>query len=351
MKAIVLEVKDGMAAALCDDGTVKKFRGAYAVGDTFEIADLHPVPAWRKGLRAAVAAVALVGILSTGGYSYQNVLAYSYVSLDVGSTSLEYTLNRRNQVINVTGLNDASGTVADSLHDELRKQELSNAILRTMEYLDESGNGDDSHALVSVTSGSDDRASQLADTVDHMAQTSGDSMEFLTETASREDRRAEIMGLSTGRYQLRRKVGEDGNMDFRNGDIDDLMGKRPENGKDDNKDPTKTSGAESGGSSGQQAPKSEDPGTPKQPDGQDIPSRKDTPDTKNDPKEQTRPAQEQPGNGSGQNNAPPTDSGNMPQEPDQNGNPGASDGPVDPELPVTRGDPPEEGDVSPQEPG
>ena len=220
MKALVLEVKNGYSAVLREDGTVEKVMGVYEVGQTIQV-PVHAVPAWRKSLRAAVAAVALVGVLSAGGWSYQNVMAYSYATLDVGGASIEYTLNRRDQVIGVTARNSASEEAVEALRSGVRNQSLSDAIDETMNYLEDDLEND-SYAHVAVSSGNDQRAEKLAGAVDEAMAPRKDRFDFHAETATPEERReARQQDMSMGRWQLQQRSGQSG--DFRNGDMDELI--------------------------------------------------------------------------------------------------------------------------------
>jgi len=144
----------------------------------------------------------ILGMLG-GGWSYQTVLAYSYVSLDVADTSIEYTLNRRNQVIEVTAQNEASQELAEQIEGEgIRRADIGDAIRKTVEIL--SPQAEDT-AIVAVTSGSDSRAEWLREEVSREFETDG-VLQFEANTASKEERReAQENGMSTGRYQASRR--------------------------------------------------------------------------------------------------------------------------------------------------
>ena len=216
MKAIVLEVKNGYSALLREDGVVIKRRGALEVGQEIQVSDGAAGQGLRR-LRAAVAAVAIVGVMTASGWTYENALAYSYATLDVGSTSIEYVLNRRGQVIGVNALNDSSEDSAEEILGQVKRQELSDAIAGTMDSFDSE---EDSYAQVSVCSPNDAKARDLADSVDRAMK--DHPFDFHAKTASPEERRAaRDEKMSTGRWQVKRDSGHTG--DFRNGDMDDLI--------------------------------------------------------------------------------------------------------------------------------
>ena len=204
MKAVVLEIRNGTAAVLREDGIVEKLRRTCEVGQTIELKGSRNGPALVRTLRAAVAALVILGVLG-GGWSYQTVLAYSYVSLDVDDTSIEYTLNRRDQVIDVTAQNEASLELAQQLNGEgIRQADIGDAIRKTVEILSPR---EEQTATVAVTSGSDSKAEQLRQEVSRELETSGD-LQFEAHTASREERKAaQEHGMSTGRYQASRQDG------------------------------------------------------------------------------------------------------------------------------------------------
>lgn len=66
--------------------------------------------------RYIIAAAAVLLLCTTGVYSYNNVVASSYVSLDA-DTSIEYTLNRKNQVLDVTALNEEAEKIVQFFFD------------------------------------------------------------------------------------------------------------------------------------------------------------------------------------------------------------------------------------------
>ena len=60
MKAVVLEIRNGTAAVLREDGIVEKFRKSCEVGQTIELPGSRKQPALVRTLRAAVAALVML---------------------------------------------------------------------------------------------------------------------------------------------------------------------------------------------------------------------------------------------------------------------------------------------------
>ena len=104
MKAVIVDLRGGQAAALCDDGRVIKLADpGYSLG---QIVELHErrrrTPRWvRWASTAAAAALLLAG--AGGGAAW--AMPYGVVSLDV-NPSLEYTINRFDYVLKVEGVNE-----------------------------------------------------------------------------------------------------------------------------------------------------------------------------------------------------------------------------------------------------
>ena len=218
MKAVVLEVRDGFAAVLQEDGTVTKIRTDARVGETIQLPEQKKKPVLGRSLRAAVAGLALVGILAGTGYSYTSVMAYSYVSLDIADTSLEYTLNRRDQVLSVEGKNDSSLDLAQELSGTVRRKDLSEALEETVERI----GSEDDYALVAVTSGSDKRAEDLQQTVHQRFEQEEGGPEVVTDIATRQEHdEARQQGVTAGRYRIGRELGDP--EDYRSANIGDML--------------------------------------------------------------------------------------------------------------------------------
>ena len=95
MKGLVLELRDGLAAVLREDGQVVTTDLPCRVGETIELpAEVVPFEAgpkpkagrrrWIAGLAAAAVALAVIG----GGYSYNTAFAASYLSVDAQGASI-----------------------------------------------------------------------------------------------------------------------------------------------------------------------------------------------------------------------------------------------------------------------
>ena len=182
MRGLVLELRDGLAAVLLEDGQVVTTDMACQVGETVELpAEVVPFDAgekkrsrgrWIKGLVAAVLALAVAG----GGYAYTSAYACSYVSVDAAYASIELAINRRGQVIDVRAVDEGSVILAQELLGDLDRMPVEEALKWTMTTLDRHGLLEDSQGpvIIGVTADNEKREADLNDAAEHFARTEGD---------------------------------------------------------------------------------------------------------------------------------------------------------------------------------
>ena len=97
MRAIITDIRAGKAAALAEDGVVHLVDAKdRAVGQEINIPAKHR-RRWKKPLTWAACVAVLCGMATTGVYAAYE--PYASVSVDSGDGSVEYTLNRFDQVI------------------------------------------------------------------------------------------------------------------------------------------------------------------------------------------------------------------------------------------------------------
>lgn len=120
-------------------------------------------------------------ILGSGGlYSYNNVVACSYVSLD-STPSIEYTLNRKNLVLDVTALNEEATEIVQELKDAgVKKSTLSEAMEMTAGLLEKYGYLD-------------------TDATDYV---------LINESSVSDRKNAKSLGISSGEYQEIQRIKE-----------------------------------------------------------------------------------------------------------------------------------------------
>jgi hypothetical protein len=276
MKAIVLEKRKNAAAVMKEDGTVIRLRCCpYQVGERFELDDLSRrsflLHGWK--LAAVCTAVVLAAALA-GGNLYWNVLACSYVTLDV-NPSIEYALNRRDKVIAASALNDDAKAVLSSL--DLKGLSLFDAVAATVQALQEESylDADSNQVLVSVTSTDADHAEQLSQQVCTSIAGQDSAAEVTVVGATAEDRKqAQSLGMSTGRFEMAKQ--EEGSSDedaakYRDMPVQEMLKEEepaPSSAPDSEQAPAASEAPAENGE--QQAPQS-GPVQPSQPAGDETP--------------------------------------------------------------------------------
>ena len=115
-KAVILEIRDGYAAVLTDEGLVEKIPDRqYAIGQ--EIVLPYSGRRRRAGLyRAAAAAAVIVLAGGTLHYASENAFAYSTVTVSTEDASVELTLNRKDEVVAVKALDEQSLEAAGNMN-------------------------------------------------------------------------------------------------------------------------------------------------------------------------------------------------------------------------------------------
>ena len=228
MKAIVLEIKDGVAAVLCEDGSVRKTSLPCEVGQTIELtAEVVPLEKRRRRwVRPAVAAALALVILGSS-YTYTTASAASYVSLDIEESSVEISLNRLGRVINVRPMNEQSGELAALLEDNLRRMPAGQAMDRAFELMDERGYlaSEDAALVAGVTANSERSGESLNEA---LSQSFGARPAFYAlEVSPAERREATRQDLSGGRFAYEQQHGpfpvpmDDDREDAESDDFDD----------------------------------------------------------------------------------------------------------------------------------
>ena len=236
MKAIVLEVKNGTSACLREDGTIVKVHAKHPVGQTIElkegkivrfkeaIAELAESRAAEfirdNAQRVAMAAAALVCVfLGTGIYSYNNLMAASYMSVDV-NPSLEYTLNRMDKVIDVRALNDDAVKIVDELKEAgIKHATVAETISETTRILEKENyiaSDKDNVMLVGITGANKHKSGDIDMQVHTVAD--GEMTErvsvYTLETSKQDRKEAQKRGISAGRYATAKAICDKNNVDM-----------------------------------------------------------------------------------------------------------------------------------------
>lgn len=208
MKAVILEIRNGKAAVLGEDGTISKVRTDRLVGDTIELPETAHIASGRLMKMAASAAAVLLLVL-TGSYYMVYASPYAYVSMDV-NPSIEYTINRRQEVIDIRALNTDAQAIVQGVEERIGKRcTLSEAmgtaavVMQDADYL---GAEEEDYILVNISSDHMRETEFLETEVEQLMSDlqmhSDSTISYLLSTSTkREHRDAAKQGMSVGRYK------------------------------------------------------------------------------------------------------------------------------------------------------
>ena len=147
MKAVIVDFRDGHAAALRDDGCVVKVRDAgYELGQVIELHE-RVQPRWRRTVFSLAAAAAL--LLGIGGAAYAT--PYGTVTLDA-DPSIQYTINMFDYVLDVKAENEEGEALLAELDiRQIRHRPVDSAITSAMQQLEQRRAPEDAALSVSVS--------------------------------------------------------------------------------------------------------------------------------------------------------------------------------------------------------
>ena len=172
MKGVVVEINNHTAAILSDEGCVVKTRNNnYQIGQEVEIS-MKKQHNFKKVLAFASSAACILVMFGISAYAYYT--PYTYVSLDV-NPSIEYSVNRFDRVLSVTGVNDDGTEIINNLElDNLENKSIEDAISLTVDEISDAGYLDSNVGGVAITTSSDDMesAGELAETLETVVNNS-----------------------------------------------------------------------------------------------------------------------------------------------------------------------------------
>ncbi len=206
MKAVIVGFDKGFAAALTDDGCIKKVRNKnYEIGQVIEMKGTL-----KKAFVLAACAAALVLAFSFGAYAYFD--PYSYVSLDV-NPSIELTLNRFDRVLTVKAVNDDGLEIVKDI--KLRNKKIDKAIEIAVDKLTEAGffDGEDSGVVISASAGNEKRAEILVDKLqkkieNRLEEREREAVVEAVSVAKERVKEARELGVTPGKLRLVEKLRE-----------------------------------------------------------------------------------------------------------------------------------------------
>ena len=211
MKAVVVEIRDGYASVLSEDGCIVKTKDKhYEVGQIIYIKNNKNNMI--KKISTIAASAAAILILGVGSWAYAS--PYSYVSIDV-NPSIEFVLNRFDRVIYIRAINEeADGLLHEINLKNLKHKTIANAIHQTFNQITDLGYFDQnsSAGIVIAAAGknpqkSDELAADIKEEVQQDIVTNYDNTSIEAYSLGMEDvEAAKELGVTPGKLNLVNKM-------------------------------------------------------------------------------------------------------------------------------------------------
>ena len=203
MKAVVLDISDGEATVMTKSGDIIGVRDeSYDIGQEITVKGSLGSNIVRFIPAIAAAAVLLI-VAGTGSYAYLS--PYGTVSLDV-NPSIEYSINRFDKVLSVSGVNDDGSNIVSSLDvSKLKYKDIETAIDNTIDQIDAEGyfaDESDNYVVVTANTGADAHTDKLVERLDKMVA-KHEGIKPITSKVSDDDlRNAHEQGISAGKKMM-----------------------------------------------------------------------------------------------------------------------------------------------------
>jgi hypothetical protein len=232
MKAVIVEIRGNRAAALLEDGRFVSIPdNAYSVGQEINLLQRESFKkkhhsSFRQ--RAAAIAASAVLVLSLGGGGLAYAMPYGTVSIDV-NPSIEYTINRFDRVLRVSGINEDGQAVLEAIdRNKLLNRRIDDAVTATLSQLEEEGylSGEEDAIVFSSGTGSEAHSASLAASLEEKFSPQA---EIYSVAVSREEiETAHKKGTTAGKMRLFDRLAQDSPENFPEADwidrpVNDLM--------------------------------------------------------------------------------------------------------------------------------
>ena len=208
MKAVIVDLLNGQAAALCDDGRVIRLPDAgYALGQIVEVHERkRPARRWMRTI-SAVAAAAVLLLAVGGGAAY--AMPYGVVSLDV-NPSIEYTINRFDYVLSVEGVNeDGRALLAEMDSSKLIHRRIGDALEASVAQLEAGDWSESDEILISAGTKTEAHSEKLLSELESGLRQRRENVQICALAVSEEEiSEAHREGMSAGRRHMLRELGE-----------------------------------------------------------------------------------------------------------------------------------------------
>ena len=195
MKVVIVDLKGRYAAALAENGEIKRIvNNHYEIGQEIELYDIKEVRQPRfapRVIRRVVAVAAAVIVLAVGSMATAYAIPYGTVSLE-SDPSIEYTINCFDYVIGVKALNDDGDAVLNEIDEsKLRHHRIEDAIDTTVRQMEKDGypDAENGSVAINVNTPDNDRSDRMKNDLNN--KFNGNS-ERPTETAENQQAKEQI---------------------------------------------------------------------------------------------------------------------------------------------------------------
>ncbi|WP_405347082.1 anti-sigma factor domain-containing protein [Ruminococcus sp.] len=195
MKVVIVDLKGRYAAALAENGEVKRIvNNHYEIGQEIELYDIKEVRQPRfapRVIRRVVAVAAAVIVLTVGSMATAYAIPYGTVSLE-SDPSIEYTINCFDYVIDVKALNDEGDAVLNEIDEsKLRHHRIEDAIDTTVRQMEKDGypDAENGSVAINVNTPDNDRSDRMKDDLNHQFNSNAEKP---TETAENQQAKEQM---------------------------------------------------------------------------------------------------------------------------------------------------------------
>ncbi len=205
MKAVVMSKAGKLNIVLCDNGTFRKIKGSYEIGQTLEVRKSDFIQPRKISAGAVFSGLAACAAVFLGLCFYEVTVPYSYVTLDADA-SIEYSLNRLNKVVDIRALDKDSEAIVERLkRDGIKNDTLAKAIEMTVVVLKENDylSANDNEVVIGVVSNDEKLRNKLSNEIETGSSSADKDISLSILQSEKQDREeAMSQGISTGKYKL-----------------------------------------------------------------------------------------------------------------------------------------------------
>lgn len=213
MKAVVLEIRNKKAAVLTTGGQIIKVNNNnYMVGQEVNVMDASEriVDMARTASKWMPAAVAAAFLVLIGRFTSVSMEPYGVVSLDV-NPSIEFTINNRDKVLSVNGVNDDGKDIINDIDQkDLINQSIEKAVNVTIDKIESEGylTGEDrNYVVIAANTIKESHTDELVSRIDTAVIENNEHVQPITIKATDEEvTEARQMGTSTGKMIIVSKL-------------------------------------------------------------------------------------------------------------------------------------------------